>query len=124
MDSDLGSISYNDDGKYKKDIFVRHFLSDFEKLLFAETYIKELKALLHKAEVDLENHKADNVVLLERVERKNNELKEFTKRHKGELLEIKKDAHVQQLLHQLKLCQASNRKQKDTIGDLISKIKR
>ena len=106
------------------EIFSKHGLTDFEKLLFAETYIKELKALLYKAEVDLENHKADNVVLLERVERKNNELKEFTKRHKGELLEIKKDAHVQQLLHQLKLCQASIRKQKDTISDLISKIKR
>ena len=32
-------------------MFLRYQLTDFEKLLWAESYVKELKALLKKAEI-------------------------------------------------------------------------
>lgn len=67
-------------------------MSDFEKLLIANAYIKQLKQ-------ELESERAYGKALQESLEAKDKELRQMLNWQKGDLKEIKKDRYVQNLIN-------------------------
>lgn len=91
---------------------------DKHKLLFALSYIKELKILLDKAEAEIKSNDEE----LQRTKKELKAIQDPGHRTKKENMELKRDTMITQLNNQILKLQQENKRIRTDNRDLINKL--